>query len=77
MLDKEFEYYKSHQEELVAKYRGRFVVIRDQKVIGDYSSELEALTESKKNYEMGTFLIQYADTGKSNYTQTFHSRVTL
>lgn len=77
MLDKEFEYYKTHQDELVSKFEGRWIVIKDQKVIGDYDSELQALENSKKDNEMGTFLIQFVEKGASSYTQTFHSRVAI
>jgi len=75
MLDKEFKYFLDHQEELLRKYEGRFVVIKNEKVIGDFGSEMEAYTETKKNHEVGTFLIQHCISGTAAYTQTFHSRV--
>jgi uncharacterized protein (DUF1330 family) len=48
MLDKEFKYYTSHQDELVKKYNGKFLVIRDENVEGAYNTQLEAYTEAKK-----------------------------
>jgi hypothetical protein len=75
MLEKEFKYFKSHQDELVQKYNGRFLVIKDEAVIGDYATEAEAYSETKKQHELGTFLIQQCLPGKDAYTQTFHSRV--
>lgn len=75
MLDKEFKYYQDHQSELVEKYNGKFLVIKDQKVEGVYGTQLEAYTEAKKKFELGTFLIQHCSPGKSDYTQSFHSRV--
>lgn len=75
MLDKELQYYIDNQKELVKKYRGKFIVIKDQKVIGAYSSEIEAYTESVKQHELGTFLIQECQPGDENYTQTFRTRV--
>lgn len=77
MLEKEFKYYKEHQEELVAKYNGKFVVIRDEKVVGVYDSEIDALVESQKFMPLGTFLIQHVLPGSEGYTQTYHSRVTF
>jgi hypothetical protein len=74
-LTKEFEYFKEHQEELIHKYEGRFIVIRNQKVVGDYESEIEAYNSAKEQFELGTFLIQQAVPGTDAYTQTFHSRV--
>jgi len=76
-LAKELEYFKKHQTELVAKYEGKFLVIKDQEVQGVYDSEMEAYTNAKKKFKLGTFLIQRCLPGQESYTQTFHSRVTL
>ena len=75
MLEREFQYYKDHQKELVEKYNGKFLVITNNKVVGIYDTELEAYTTAKKSYKAGTFLIQHCQPGKESYTQTFHSRV--
>lgn len=77
MLEKEFKYYLDHQEELIKKYKGRFIVFRNDEVIGDYSTEQEAYEKSKIIYKVGTFLIQLCSPGKSDYTSTFHSRVII
>ena len=74
-LESEFQYYIDHQNELVSKYEGKFIVIKNQGVVGVYNTEIEAYESSQKQYELGTFLIQKVEAGKSNYTQTFHSRV--
>lgn len=74
-LEREFEYYLKHQNDLVKQYRGKFVVIKNEKVIGVFDDELEAITETSKNHELGTFLVQRCEPGDENYTQTFHSRV--
>lgn len=76
-LQKELEYFMSHQEELVKKYDGRFLVIKDQKVEGDYDTQIEAYNEAQKRFELGTFIIQQCLAGKDAYTQTFHSRVSF
>ena len=75
MLEKEFQYYLDHQNELVKKYDGRYLVIKDKNVVGDYDSYEEALFTSQEQYEMGTFLIQKCSEGNKDYTATFHSRV--
>lgn len=74
-LLKEFEFYLSYQGEIVKKYDGRYIVIKDMVVLGAYDSALEALMESKKHHKLGTFLIQKVSEGDKDYTQTFHSRV--
>ena len=75
MLEKEFKYYKEHQDELVAQFQGKYLIIKDEQVVAVYDTELEAYSEAKKKFEGGTFLIQQCLPGKSSYTQTFHSRV--
>lgn len=77
MLEKELEYYIKHQKRFVAKYNGKFLVIKDQKLVGVYESIIDAYSQSSKQHKLGTFLIQRCGEGKENYTQTFHSRVTF
>lgn len=74
MLEKEFKYYLDNQKELLKKYSGRVIVIVGEKVIDDYSTEVEAYTETIKTHKVGTFLLQLCVPGKDSYTQTFHSR---
>jgi hypothetical protein len=75
MLEKEFQYYIDNQIELVKKYQDKFLVIKDQLIIGVYNTEMEAYSETIKVHELGTFLIQECQPGNENYTQTFSSRV--
>ncbi len=74
-LQKEFQYYIDHQNELVEKYRGKVIVIKDEKVIGAYDSDLEAIEKTSEKHDIGTFLVQKCESGTNSYTQTFHSRV--
>ena len=73
-LEKDFAYYLEHQDEMVEKYDGKYVVIRDGQVLGDYDDELTAITETQKSQELGTFLVQKVSKGTGDYSQTFHSR---
>lgn len=74
MLDKEFKYYIEHQEELVKKYNGKYIVIIGTEVI-PYDNEMDAYNETLKKHKLGTFLIQLCLPGKESHTVTFHSRV--
>lgn len=76
-LKKQLEYFKAHQDELVKKYRGKFIVIRDQQVQGVYDTEIKAYADAEKKFGLGNFLIQQCLPGQESYTQTFHSRVAL
>ncbi len=74
-LTQEFEYYLAHQDEIVKKYDGRYVVIKDREVIGAYADQLEAIRETQKEHDAGTFLVQLVSSGETEYSQNFHSRV--
>lgn len=76
-LEEEFQYYIEHQDELVEKYGGKVIVIKNREVIGEYDSDLEAINETTKQHELGTFLVQKCEPGSDSYTQTFHSRVVV
>lgn len=76
-LEKEFKYYIKHQDELVEKYNGKYIVIKNCEVIGSYGSILEAVQETSQTHELGTFIVQKCEPGKESYTQTFHSRVSF
>ncbi|MBA7684336.1 hypothetical protein ES703_92729 [subsurface metagenome] len=71
-LEKEFKYYLDNQDELVKKYKGKVIVIKNKKVIGVYDSEVEAVRETSKNEPLGTFLVQKCTPGKADYTVTLH-----
>jgi len=77
LLKREFEYYIAHQDELVKQYNGKYIVIKNQQVIGVYDSQLKAIEETTKVHELGTFLVQKCEPGKESYTNIFHSRVAL
>ena len=74
-LEEEFNFYLKNQSELVEKYNGKFIVIKGHEVIGVYDDELQAVMETSKQHELGTFLVQKCEPGEESYTQTYHSRV--
>lgn len=76
-LEKDFLYYRNNQKDLVEKYEGKFIVIKNQEVQGVYDSEIEAYEKAQEKFELGTFLIQLVKSGEESYTQTFYSRVAI
>ena len=60
---------------LVKKYSGKYIVIKDQQVLGVYETDLEAISKTSENHEIGTFLVHKCESGEQNYTATFYSRV--
>jgi len=73
-LETEYNYYTSHKKELLDKYLEKYIVIKDTAVVGVYTSQDEALTESSQKYKMGTFLIQQV-MQNDEAIQRFYSRV--
>jgi hypothetical protein len=75
MLQEQFKWYLENQNELVNKYNGKFLVIKDKSVVGVFDREDIALIDSENKYGLGKFIIQECTPGEGSYTQTFHSRV--
>lgn len=76
MLEKEYQYYIDHKTELVEKYDGKFLIIKDENVIGVFDSEMEAYSQAAKEFEVGTFLIQQA-IADTDENKIYFSRVTF
>ncbi len=74
-LEKEFKYYLENQDELVKKYNGKVVVIKNSEVIGVFDTEIEAIDKTSEKEELGTFLVQKCEPGTDSYSQMYHSRV--
>lgn len=77
MLEKEYQYYLNNEKELVKKHYGRYLVIKNDQVIGNYENEKDAYDRSITDHKLGTFLIQRAVPENERPVQTFHSRVIL
>jgi hypothetical protein len=74
-IAKEFDYYLANQDALVERYNGKVIVIKHGEVLGAYNSHIQAVIETQKAHELGTFLVQLVSPGTEAYTHTFHSRV--
>ncbi len=74
MIEQEFKYYQDHKKELIQKYNNRFIVIKDRKVIADFSSREEAIAKTQKEHKLGTFLVQFVS-ANDEQVQRFYSRV--
>lgn len=73
ILEKEFQYYKDNQDELVKKYNGKYLVMRDCNVVIAKDTEDDAYREALKNFELGTFFLIHCTPGEEAYTQNFFS----
>ena len=73
-LAREFDYYLAHQDAMVELYNGRVIVLKDCVVIGAYDNYGDAVLETEKQHELGTFLVQRVSPGPGDYTVTIRSR---
>lgn len=74
-LKNEYSYFIKNKENLLKSFLNRFIVIINDKVVGDYDSQGEALKEASKKYKVGTFLIQKVSPDDTDTTQKFFSMV--
>ena len=64
----DFKWFVSHYNTLFQKYGHKFLVIRNQVVLGVYDNHSLALHETLKNRKIGTFIIQECNGSESGYT---------
>ena len=70
VLQREFDYYLNRQNDLVKTFSGRYLLIRNEQIIGDYDSLIEAVYAGEERFALGTFLVQRCSPGPEDYTQT-------
>ena len=72
-LKPELDFYVANRTNLAARYAGKFLVIKGQKVIRVYERELTAICETQKEHEPGTFLVQEANASVGSYSEPEHA----
>jgi len=73
MIRELFQYYLDHQDELVEKFNGKYVVIANDCTIEAYVTEDDAYFQSEKKYGLGNFLLQLCTPGDSAYTLYYNT----
>ena len=58
MLENEYKFFKDNLPELLKEYSGRFLVIKEQKIIENFPTYDEALAFGLSQFKLGEFLIQ-------------------
>ena len=59
MFEAENKFYEENRKTFREKYLGKRVVIVKDKVLGAYDTDSEAIDETSKTMELGTFCINY------------------
>jgi hypothetical protein len=73
-LNEEYDFYVENHAALTREYAGKFVVIKNQKVLGAHDSREEALIATLETEDAGAFLVQFCAEDGQVPTQRFHSR---
>ena len=68
MFERELEYFIANQDEFVAKYGDKTLVIKDCQVVDVCDNPLAAYVKASEKYEPGTFMIQPCSPGPNAYT---------
>ena len=58
MLDKERSFFSQHHDELRSKYPDKFVVVKDESVVGAFPTHEEALEFGAREFGLQSFLIR-------------------
>ncbi len=71
MIETLFKYYLEHQEDLVSKYDGKYLITTNDGVVGAYDSLNEGYEVALKTYGKGNFMLQLCSEGEKDYSQRF------
>jgi cupin superfamily acireductone dioxygenase involved in methionine salvage len=75
MQNLDYEYFLQNMEDLYRTYGRKFVVIKDQHILGAYDTFNIALENALKTEEIGTFLIQECFASKEECVYHFQGNV--
>jgi len=58
MLDTERKYFSEHFDELNSRYQGKFVLIKDNDLVGTFNTIEEALADGARRFVLEPFLVR-------------------
>ena len=64
MLEKERQYFSEHLAELVSQHLEKFVVIKNEELIGAFNTIEDALSEGAKRFGLAPFLVRQVTVGE-------------
>ena len=56
-LDREFQTFQENKPNLVKNHNGKFVLIRDDEIIGIFENELDAVKQGNERFKDSHFLV--------------------
>jgi len=73
MFEVENKFYQENRETFREKYLGKRVVIVNDKILGVYDSDADAIAETSKTMEMGTFCVKYVPVNPDEEIHRLHT----
>ena len=61
MLDTERQFFEEHRDDLRQKYPGKFVVIKEQYLLGAFDTIQDALGAGAREFGISSFLVRRTD----------------
>jgi hypothetical protein len=58
LLKKEIETYNAHKAELVGQSKGKFVLIKDDRIVGVFDTEIDAIHQGYERFGNVPFLVK-------------------
>ena len=75
MQDQDYEFFLQNIEELYKLYGKKFIVIKNRQILGIYNDFGDALDETLKTEEIGTFIIQECFQNKKECVHNYQNNV--
>lgn len=72
MIKTEYEFFDAHREEYLREHAGEFAVIENQKLLGFFREEMEAL-QFMRGHELGNFLVKRVIPASEDFVE-YHTR---
>ncbi|MCQ2129535.1 MAG: hypothetical protein MJZ08_08935 [Bacteroidaceae bacterium] len=77
LLETQYDYYKTHEAELLKQYQGKHLVISDMLQVYPFLSPKEGYQFGIKNFGAGHFLLHKCEPGSLNVVHTINSCVAV
>ncbi len=58
MLERERDVYDAHLPEWLEQYAGRFVLVKEDRLVGVYNTDTEALADGARQFGLSSFLVR-------------------
>ena len=77
LLESQYDYYKTHEAELLKRYEGKHLVISDMLQVYAFLSPKEGYQFGVKNFGAGHFLLHKCVPGSLNIVHTINNCVSV